>query len=243
MLGLVGLLDPPRREVPEAVAACHASGIAVHVVSGDNGRTAAEIARRVGIGAQRMVDGRELDNLSDAELDDVLARGEEVVFSRAAPEAKLRIADALHARGQVVAMTGDGVNDAPALHHADIGVAMGRSGTEVAREAATMVLTDDNFATVVAGIEEGRRVYDNVRKFVLYIFAHAVPEVVPDLHSRPLRAGLQLRWSLPRRRVRRVRCRFSSCRSLPGLCWRTLGRCRRAGLFGSPAPTGRWRVS
>ena len=103
------------------------------------------------------------------------------MFSRAAPEAKLRIADALHDDGNVVAMTGDGVNDAPALHHADIGVAMGRSGTEVAREAATVVLTDDNFATVVAGVEEGRRVYDNVRKFVLYIFAHAVPEVVPFL--------------------------------------------------------------
>ncbi len=103
------------------------------------------------------------------------------MFSRAAPEAKLRIADALRAGGNVVAMTGDGVNDAPALHHADIGVAMGRGGTEVAREAATVVLTDDNFATVVAGVEEGRRVYDNVRKFVLYIFAHAVPEVVPFL--------------------------------------------------------------
>lgn len=181
LLGLVGLLDPPRPEVPDAVAACHASGIAVHVVTGDNGRTAAEIARRVGIGARHVVEGHVLDAMPDAELERILARGDEVVFSRAAPEAKLRIADVLHARGQVVAMTGDGVNDAPALHHADIGVAMGRSGTEVAREAATMVLTDDNFATVVAGVEEGRRVYDNVRKFVLYIFAHAVPEVVPFL--------------------------------------------------------------
>ncbi|MFC4944932.1 cation-translocating P-type ATPase [Pseudonocardia sp. GCM10023141] len=181
LLGLVGLLDPPRPEVAVAVADCHASGIRVHVVTGDNGRTATEIARQVGIRADRVVDGTALDAMPDSELDTLLASDEEIIFSRAAPEAKLRIADALRSRGHVVAMTGDGVNDAPALHHADIGVAMGLSGTEVAREAATVVLTDDNFATVVAGVEEGRRVYDNVRKFVLYIFAHAVPEVVPFL--------------------------------------------------------------
>ncbi|HTK64698.1 MAG TPA: cation-transporting P-type ATPase [Pseudonocardia sp.] len=181
LLGLIGLLDPPRPEVAAAVAACHNSGIRIHVVTGDNGRTATEIARRVGIRADRIIDGTALDDLSDRALDHLLAGDEEIVFSRAAPEAKLRIADALHHEGQIVAMTGDGVNDAPALRHADIGVAMGRSGTEVAREAATVVLTDDNFATVVVGIEEGRRVYDNVRKFVLYIFAHAVPEVVPFL--------------------------------------------------------------
>ncbi|MDQ2706970.1 MAG: cation-transporting P-type ATPase [Actinomycetota bacterium] len=181
LLGLVGLLDPPRPEVPAAVAACHASGIRIHVVTGDNGRTATEIARRVGIHADRIVDGTALDDLSDTALDQLLAGREEIVFSRAAPEAKLRIAESLHHVGNIVAMTGDGVNDAPALRHADIGVAMGLGGTEVAREAATVVLTDDNFATVVAGVEEGRRVYDNVRKFVLYIFAHAVPEVVPFL--------------------------------------------------------------
>ena len=181
LLGLVGLLDPPRPEVRAAVQACHTAGIRVHVVTGDNGRTAAEVARRVGIRADRVVDGAALDAMTDAELERVLGRDEEIVFARAAPEAKLRITDALHALGEVVAMTGDGVNDAPALRHADIGVAMGRSGTEVAREAATLVLTDDNFATVVAGVEEGRRVYDNVRKFVVYIFTHAVPEVVPFL--------------------------------------------------------------
>jgi calcium-translocating P-type ATPase len=181
LLGLVGLLDPPRPEVAAAVAACHASGIRIHVVTGDNGRTATEIARQVGIRADRVIDGATLDALPDGRLDELLAGHEEFVFSRAAPEAKLRIADALRAGGNVVAMTGDGVNDAPALHHADVGVAMGRGGTEVAREAAAVVLTDDNFATVVAGVEEGRRVYDNVRKFVLYIFAHAVPEVVPFL--------------------------------------------------------------
>jgi calcium-translocating P-type ATPase len=181
LLGLVGLLDPPRPEVPVAVADCHASGIRIHVVTGDNGRTATEIARRVGIHADRVVDGNTLDKMSDTALDQLLSGPEEIVFSRAAPETKLRIADALHHEGEIVAMTGDGVNDAPALRHADIGVAMGLGGTEVAREAATVVLTDDNFATVIAGIEEGRRVFDNVQKFVLYIFAHAVPEVVPFL--------------------------------------------------------------
>ena len=104
-----------------------------------------------------------------------------MVFARTSPEDKLRLADVLHESDEVVAMTGDGVNDAPALRRADIGVAMGRNGTDVAREAATAVLTDDNFATIVAAMEEGRRVYDNVRKFILYIFAHAVPEVVPFL--------------------------------------------------------------
>ncbi|MEK6467437.1 cation-transporting P-type ATPase, partial [Pseudonocardia alni] len=181
LLGLVGLLDPPRPEAPAAVASCHHAGIRVHVVSGDDGRTAAEIARRVGIGADRVVDGPVLDAMTEPELERFFAASGEVVVARAAPEAKLRIADALRARGEVVAMTGDGVNDAPALRHADIGVAMGRSGTEVAREAATLVLTDDDFATVVAGVEEGRRVYDNVRKFVVYIFGHLLPELVPFL--------------------------------------------------------------
>jgi calcium-translocating P-type ATPase len=181
LLGVVGLLDPPRHEVPGAVQMCHDAGIRVHVVTGDNGRTASEIARRVGISAETIIDGEMLDNLDDHELDAVLAGPSEIVFSRAAPEAKLRIADALRHNGEVVAMTGDGVNDAPALRQADIGVAMGLSGTDVAREAATMILTDDNFATIAAGVAEGRRVFDNVRKFVLYIFAHAVPEVVPFL--------------------------------------------------------------
>ena len=127
--------------------------------------------------------------MTENQLDDLLGSGPEVIFARSSPEAKLRIADALRATGQVVAMTGDGVNDAPALRRADIGVAMGRSGTDVAREAATMILTDDNFATIAAAVESGRRIYDNVRKFICYIFTHAVPEVraVPCL--RPRRRG------------------------------------------------------
>jgi calcium-translocating P-type ATPase len=185
LIGLVAMLDPPRSEVPAAIRQVHRAGIQVHVVTGDNGLTAAAIARRIGIGSlaggMRVVSSTELDVMSEHDLDDLLGSGSEVVFARSSPEAKLRIADALRAKGQVVAMTGDGVNDAPALRRADIGVAMGRSGTDVAREAATMVLVDDNFATIAAAVEAGRRVYDNVRKFICYIFTHAVPEVLPFL--------------------------------------------------------------
>jgi magnesium-transporting ATPase (P-type) len=119
--------------------------------------------------------------MDEPTLDRLLAEERELIFARSSPEAKLRIADALRAAGQVVAMTGDGVNDAPALRRADMGVAMGLAGTDVAREAATMVLTDDNFASIVAAVEAGRRVFDNVRKFIVYIFAHAPPEVIPFL--------------------------------------------------------------
>ncbi len=183
LVGLVALVDPPRASVPAAVAAAHRAGIRIHVVTGDYGPTAAEIARQVGIGDadSPVVTGAELDAMGDTELAALLGGPAEIVFARSSPETKLRICQALQALGEVVAMTGDGVNDAPALRHADIGVAMGRSGTDVAREAATMVLTDDDFATIVAAVASGRQVFANVRKFVLYIFAHAVPEVVPFL--------------------------------------------------------------
>ena len=185
-LGVVALLDPPRPEVADAVSLCHQAGMRIHVVTGDNGDTAAEVARQVGIGADepsglRVITGEQLASMSDAEVTDALVADGELVLARTSPEDKLRVADLLRATGEVVAMTGDGVNDAPALRRADIGVAMGASGTDVAREAATAVLVDDNFATIVAAVEEGRRVYDDVRKFIVYIFAHAVPEVVPFL--------------------------------------------------------------
>ena len=182
-LGLVAMFDPPRPEVADAVRQCHEAGIRIIVVTGDYGLTAAEVARKVGIARDgvTIVTGEELDQMDEEQLDRVLAGSEELIFARTSPEAKLRIADALRDNGEIVAMTGDGVNDAPALRRADIGVAMGQSGTDVAREASTMVLTDDNFATIVRAVEEGRRVYDNVRKFVFYIFVHTTPEVVPFL--------------------------------------------------------------
>ena len=184
LVGLVAMIDPPRPEVADAVARCHSAGIRIIVVSGDHPLTAAAIAHQVGIGAAGggpVVTGAELDAMSESSLDELLAGTDEIIFARTSPEAKLRIADALRAKGHIVAMTGDGVNDAPALRRADIGVAMGRGGTDVAREAATMVLTDDNFATIVAAVQAGRRVYDNIRKFIVYIFAHATPEIVPYL--------------------------------------------------------------
>jgi calcium-translocating P-type ATPase len=182
-LGLVTMLDPPRAEVKDAVARCHAAGIRIIVITGDHPLTAAAIARQVGIGTNqaKVIVAERFDHRNEREVEQLLAAGSEIVFARASPEAKLQIAEALRAQGHVVAMTGDGVNDAPALRRADIGVAMGRTGTDVAREAATMILTDDDFTTIITAVEAGRRVYDNVRKFILYIFAHATPEVAAFL--------------------------------------------------------------
>ena len=180
LLGLVAMLDPPRPEVAEAVATCHRAGIRPIMITGDYGLTAESIARRVGMvhGERlRIVNGGELDELDDAELADLLE--DEVLFARASPEHKLRIVVALQQQGHVVAVTGDGVNDAPALKRSDIGVAMGRSGTDVAREAADMILLDDNFASIVSAVEEGRAVYANIRRFTSYIFTSNTPEAVP----------------------------------------------------------------
>ena len=163
--GLVGLMDPPRPEARDAIALCHEAGISIKMITGDQQITAAAIANELGI-VGAVVTNAELDAMSDAELS---AKIDDVgVFTRATPEQKVRIVLALKNRGHVTAMTGDGVNDAPALKTADIGVAMGLSGTDVAREAATMVLTDDNFATIVKAVEEGRTIYDNIVKFVRF---------------------------------------------------------------------------
>ena len=180
LLGLLAMEDPPRPEVTDAVAACRRAGIRVRMVTGDDGTTATAIGREIGLYNDQVhvITGAKLDTLSDDEL--ALRLGTpDVLFARVSPEHKLRLVEACQRRGEVVAVTGDGVNDAPALKRADIGVAMGATGTDVAREAADMVLADDNFASIVAAIEEGRAVYDNVRKFITYIFASNIPEVVP----------------------------------------------------------------
>jgi magnesium-transporting ATPase (P-type) len=162
-LGFVGFIDPPRPEAVAAIAQCRSAGIAVKMITGDHAATAAAIARQLGLGdAPDVLTGHDLDRLSDAELEEAVEGTE--VFARTSPEHKLRIVRALQARGQIVAMTGDGVNDAPSLKQADVGVAMGRKGTEAAKEASQMVLLDDNFASIVAAVHEGRTVYDNIQK-------------------------------------------------------------------------------
>lgn len=168
LLGLIGFADPPRAEVPAAIRACRDAGITVRMITGDHAATARAIARDLVLSDDGTVlTGPELDRLDDEAFS--RQAGRVTVYARTSPEHKLRLVTALQARGEVVAMTGDGANDAPALKRADIGVAMGIKGTEAARQAAEMVLADDNFSTIVAGIEEGRGVYDNIRKAVLFI--------------------------------------------------------------------------
>jgi potassium/sodium efflux P-type ATPase len=179
-IGITGMTDPPRPEVSGAIQECREAGIRVIMITGDYEITALSIARQVGIiktPEARVITGATLGTMSNDELQQALS--DEVVFARVNPEHKYRIVNAFKELGNVVAVTGDGVNDAPALKKADIGIAMGIRGTDVAKEAADMILSDDNFASIVAGIEEGRAVFDNIRKFVTYIFAHLVPEVVP----------------------------------------------------------------
>ncbi len=182
-VGLTAMFDPPRPEVPEAIARCHQAGIGVTMVTGDYGLTAEAIARRIGLVSDRVrvVTGDGLGHLSDAQLRQILKYRTGLVFARMAPEQKLRLVQAYKDLGHVVAVTGDGVNDAPALRAANIGIAMGMNGTDVAREAADIVLTDDNFATIVSAVEEGRTVYQNIRKFMTYILASNIPEIVPFL--------------------------------------------------------------
>jgi len=180
-LGLIAMFDPPRSEVGEAVARAHSARIRIIMITGDYGLTAEAIARRVGIIQTpnvRIITGAELAEMPDDDLKAALQAGE-VIFARVAPEDKLRVVSALKDLGQIVAVTGDGVNDAPALKRADIGIAMGITGTDVAKEAAAMILTDDNFATIINAVEEGRGVYADVKKFIVYVFTSNFAEAVP----------------------------------------------------------------
>ncbi|MDD2523099.1 MAG: cation-transporting P-type ATPase [Anaerolineaceae bacterium] len=179
-LGMVAMMDPPRPDVAKAVETCHHAGIRIIMITGDYGLTAESIARKIGIVTSdntRVVTGVELEGMSEDVLKQVVTG--EVIFARVAPEHKLRVVSALQSLGQVVAVTGDGVNDAPALKKADIGIAMGISGSDVAKEAADMILTDDNFGSIVSAIEEGRAVYENIKRFTSYIFTSNTPEAVP----------------------------------------------------------------
>lgn len=168
MLALAGIIDPPRSEAVAAVAQCHGAGIRVKMITGDHADTARAIGAQLGIGVGKpAVTGAEIAVLDDAGLQRVVTEVD--IFARASPEHKLRLVQALQHNGNIVAMTGDGVNDAPALKRADVGVAMGLKGTDAAREASDMTLADDNFATIAAAVREGRAVYDNLRKFILFM--------------------------------------------------------------------------
>jgi len=180
-IGATAMYDPPRPEVKEAVAVCRKAGIRVVMITGDYQVTAISIARQVGIVTTEdaeVISGADFVNLTNEQLKEKVLK-KEVVFARVNPEHKLRVVNVFKELGNIVAVTGDGVNDAPALKRADIGVAMGLRGTDVAKESAEMILTDDNFASIVAAIEEGRAVFENIKKFITYIFAHLVPEAVP----------------------------------------------------------------
>jgi len=178
---LVGMIDPPRKEIPGAISKCRTAGIKVVMITGDYSFTAEAVARKAGMlnrGKANIMTGEELANMEDGELREFLKK-ENIIFARTSPADKLRIVTTFQSIGEVVTVTGDGVNDAPALKNADMGVAMGLSGTEVAKEASDMVLLDDNFATIVNAVEEGRTVYSNIKRFIAYILTSNVPEILP----------------------------------------------------------------
>ena len=177
LVGLIGLIDPPRPEAIAAVAECHSAGIRVKMITGDHRATARAIARMVGLkNTDRVLTGADIDAMSDAEL--AIAADDTDIFARTSPAHKLRLVTALQSRGLTVAMTGDGVNDAPALKRADAGIAMGRKGSEAAKEAAELVLADDNFASIAAAVREGRTVYDNIKKVISWTLPTNIGEAM-----------------------------------------------------------------
>lgn len=191
-LGMLGMIDPPREEVKDAIKQCRDAGIKTVMITGDYQKTAEAIARQLGIlrSAQEVLTGKELNLLTDTELEEKVEKIS--VFARVSPEHKLRIVKALQKRGHVVAMTGDGVNDAPAIKAADIGIAMGITGTDVAKESADLILSDDNFTTIKKAVEEGRAIYENIRKFIRYILASNVGEILVMLMAMILAMPLPL---------------------------------------------------
>ncbi|MSU03413.1 cation-translocating P-type ATPase [Tissierella pigra] len=181
-LGLIGLADPPRESVKEDIKMCNKTGVRVVMITGDNGITASSIAKQIGMkNSDNIITGDELNNMTDSELMERVHDAN--IFSRVLPEHKMRIVKAFKENGEVVAMTGDGVNDAPALKYADIGIAMGKRGSEVAREAADLILMDDNFSTIVHTIEDGRRIYDNIKKAIGYVFTIHIPIAFASLFA------------------------------------------------------------
>ena len=181
-VGLVGLIDSPRETVSKDIALCKKAGVRVVMITGDNGITASSIAKQIGMdNYNNIINGDMLENLSDKELQEKIK--EVSIFSRVVPEHKMRIVKSFQANGEIVAMTGDGVNDAPALKQADIGIAMGKRGSEVSREASDLILMDDNFSTIVDTIKDGRRIYDNIRKAVGYIFVIHIPIALSSLFA------------------------------------------------------------
>ncbi len=191
-VGLAGMIDPPRREVKDAITTCRRAGIKTVMITGDHGTTAEAIAHQLGILPRGgiAVSGQELTRLSDDQLD---AKVDQIyVYARVSPEHKLRIVKSLQRKGHVVAMTGDGVNDAPAIKAADIGIAMGITGTDVTKEASSLILSDDNFSTIVAAIEEGRNIYENIRKFIRYLLASNVGEILTMFFAMMLALPLPL---------------------------------------------------
>jgi P-type Na+/K+ transporter len=214
LLGLVGLYDPPRDESRAAVRECHTAGIKVHMLTGDHPETASAIAKAVGIIPQNLAErapeiaetmimtASHFDSLTDQQIDNL--QNLPAVIARCAPNTKVRMIDALHRRNAYVAMTGDGVNDSPSLKKADVGIAMGLNGSDVAKDASELILTDDNFASIVNAIQEGRRMFDNICKFVLHLLCSNVGEVIllviglafrdnDDISVFPL-APLQILW-------------------------------------------------
>ena len=199
-LGLIGMIDPPREEAKQAVARAKSAGIRPMMITGDHPKTAAVIAAELGIATDgRAVTGAELEKMSDEALAQTVR--EVSVYARVNPEHKLRIVKALQSGGATVAMTGDGVNDAPALKTADIGVAMGITGTDVSKEAADVVLTDDNFATIVAAVEEGRAIFANIRKFLRYLLSSNIGEVMTMFFGVLLAKAIGLHAEGERRRA------------------------------------------